>query len=1257
MINKKAIEYAPRIFMDKKEPFPIKKVGFTEYHVDGCRSSFFNRSFDFANFRGAVSVLEYAYYLDYDIQHLYDLEHIWVYLDKDGEVVGAEGSYHGRFLNAMNRTFGKEKVQRDKRITMYSQPGKHAMLSDPRLMYLYSELFSSCDRLAGIHGLDAPERFVGSIELDSSENQKVIDYIRENYSFVPSMEFEEVQIPEEDYMSWEELAELIPGYIREQLNKILYMQNQIAELEKTIEKLHNRMFGEKISVDKCLCGDPIRYKKVPYGHRSDLFGDCRSWDEFENGGLWGEPDRHYLFRLKLQIPESFCGKEVSFFMSTGADDIWNTDNPQMLIYIDGVRRCGMDMNHNRVCIYEKSDWEKGKDRVVDIAIYAYSNLSENGNYLNMEIDAKDEAAMLLYFDMLVPFEAAKIFFDTQDEEKAVDILNKLNKAAEVAQNGDGKDTELVAASDYLRENLYGKGDFPITVASVGHTHIDVAWKWQLRQTVEKVVRSYSTVMELMKRYPEYLFMASTPQMYEFCREEEPELFEEIKKRVLEGRFEVEGAMWLEADCNLTSGESLVRQILYGKRYMKDTFGVDSNVLWLPDVFGYSAAMPQILKKSGIRAFVTTKLGWNDTNRMPHDLFWWEGIDGSDVVTYLISTCDYIKADEAMRNNGRLEYTYNGRQNSSQIMGTYRAFREKQVTDTVLTCYGYGDGGGGPTWEMLEMDRRLRLGVPGLPVTKQETVTEFMDELMERVKTSSDMPKWIGELYLEYHRGTYTSIGWNKQYNRKLEHLLREAEVLCACAVAFVGKEYPKESIDNVWKTVMLNQFHDILPGSSIEEVYNDSWEQYESAIATITGVIKGAVDALEGAGEILDAGNNICVNRHNDDLQEHAISYEKTESSEIRISTPFYNVVFDKNAEIISLFDKQIGKELRNEADTPLNRLIAFEDKPKDYDCWNIDSNFEDVSWNIDTAESVSVQTYDASGLETKGDQKGNENITKLVIHVERKFRDSKINQDIIFYNNSKRIDFRTNLDWHEHQILVKAAFPVDIDSDEITCDIQYGSLKRSLKRKTSWEKAKFECCAHKWIDISDKDGRHGVALLNDCKYGYDAKDKLMRLTLLKSGIFPNPNADQGVHVFTYSLFPHLGDYREGRVIENARELNFESHYYIPEKENTIALKDMLGIENSVIDLAGHNGIFIEAIKCSEDGKGLIVRLYEGYGENHKVTAKVFENSDILPKAVCECDLLENPIAGDTNIKYEPETKEISFEMKPFEIVTILISL
>ncbi len=1026
----------------------------------------------------------------------------------------------------------------------------------------------------------------------------------------------------------------------------------LEELSGTVESLRIRMFGEKISLDKCMDEAGLRCKKVPYGHRDELMGDYLSWDEFKVGGTWGTRDGHYLFRTKVRIPDAFYGKEMFFFLSTGADDIWNTDNPQMLVYVNGIRRCGMDMNHNCVCIYGKEDWEQNSCRLVDIGIYAYSNLAENENYLNMEIAALDEAVMQLYFDMLVPVDAAREFEGSGDFEKADVILKELKRADEISENGAGNVALLQQASEYLRENLYGKGENPAVVASIGHTHIDVAWKWQLKQTREKVIRSYSTVMELMKRYPEYLFMASTPQMYEFVREDEPQLFEEIKEKVKEGRFEPEGAMWLEADCNLTSGESLVRQILYGKRYFKDTFGVNSDILWLPDVFGYSAAMPQILKKSGIRAFITTKLAWNDTNRMPHDLFSWKGIDGTEIPAFIISTCDFSKADEAMKTGGRLEYTYNGRQNSSQIMGTWRAFREKQVTDEVLTCYGFGDGGGGPTWEMLEMNRRLELGVPGVPRTRQEHVTKFVDRLLEKASESKEMPVWDDELYLEYHRGTYTSMAQNKKYNRKLEHLLRKAESLAVCAAVFAGAEYPKKELLDAWKIVMLNQFHDILPGSSIEEVYEDSKEQYEEAISILKKIIDRAVEAIgsEGAfGGVTDAVGE-AVTEGVKSFDTDGMYSEAGDDGSICVNTPVYVAKFDRKGEIVSLYDKGLKREIRNLSDTPLNRLIAFEDKPKDYDAWNIDSDFEKTSWNLDELDKIKVCGVDREGnkIETvnKGDQKGNEKPSQIILETDRRFKASTIHQSIVFKADSRRIDFITRADWHEHQTLLKAAFPVDIESKEIRCEIQYGSLKRKLTRENSWDQAKFECCAHKWIDITDDSGAFGVAILNDCKYGYDAKEKLMRLTLIKSGIFPNPNADQGIHEFTYSLLPHLGDVAEGKVIEQARELNFASHFYAPDGFSG-------GFEEKIIKLSGAKGVFVEAVKMAEDGEDIIVRLYEGYGKEATVEATLFKDSDIVPEKISVCDLLENNLEQD--IDYDKERKTINLAFEPFEIKTIRI--
>ncbi|WP_029233175.1 alpha-mannosidase [Butyrivibrio sp. VCB2006] len=1030
------------------------------------------------------------------------------------------------------------------------------------------------------------------------------------------------------------------------------MDKRLERIGIVIEDLKNQMFGEKVDITEVATADGIRCKKVPYGHRDELLSDCSKWDKFEAGGLWGEPDGHELFRVTVEVPERFRGKEVFFFMSTGADDIWNTDNPQMLVYINGVRRSGMDMNHNCVSIYTPSDWEKETDRTVDIAIYAYSNLSENGNYLKMELAACDEAAKVAYFDMCVPFDGGRAMLGQDSRKNAIDLLSD-KKAVSSAKPVDAENAEIIlnvldAACDiheaseissYLAENLYGKYDTGLTVASTGHTHIDVAWKWPVRQTREKVIRSYSTVMELMKRYPEYLFMASTPQMYEFVREDEPELFEEILERVKEGRFEPEGAMWLEADCNLTSGESLVRQILYGKRYFKETFGVDSDILWLPDVFGYSGAMPQILKKSGIRAFVTTKLAWNDTNRLPHDLFMWQGIDGTRIPTYLITTCDLPKADEVMREGGILNYTYNGRQDASQIMGTWRAFREKDITKETLTVYGFGDGGGGPTWEMLEMDRRLRRGIPGCPKTVQKSVSGFMDELLEKISGNSDVPVWDDELYLEFHRGTYTSMGMNKRYNRKLEILMQEAEAIRTYAFINYGLPYPRKELLDAWKIIMLNQFHDILPGSSIEEVYKVSEEDYKKAIDIVKDIIDTGAKAIANSGSWEHiVGISSCV--------------VNSSADGIRIETEVYKISFDKNGEIVSLYDKEAGRELRDMSQVPLNRLIAFKDTPQEYDAWNIDADFADVSWDITDLKELSVCGYDEKGkLLYEGDGK----LKKVCVNIVRGFRNSQIKQSIIISCDSRRIDFRTTTDWHEHQVLLKAAFPVDIDAKEITAEIQLGNIKRKLKKENSWDKAKFECCMHRWIDISADDGSYGCAVLNDSKYGYDSDPKLMRITLIKSGIFPNPNADQGLHEFTYSLLPHKGDYREGRVIEEAQKLNLREHMYNPET--------VLDIFNSIIDVCS-SGVYVSAIKMAEDSDDIIIRLYEGHGLEKDVEVSILKDLS-LPEGkqikIRECDLLENVIRDDEDIEAETHKlsgeRKLSMHFKAFEIKSLIVSV
>lgn len=1074
---------------------------------------------------------------------------------------------------------------------------------------------------------------------------------------------------------------------------LMYSQEQtIDQIQKFVDGLASKRWTQVSRVQDLEGFGGIYYKKIPYGVRTQVVNDHEGFDHFDPDSLWGGSDQHYYFRFTFKVPEVYDGKTLLMFISTGADDIWNTDNPQMMIYVNGKLYCAMDMNHDHVKISESA--ALGDE--YEIGIYAYSNTENATNSLGIRFTSEDKDMIRLYYDIETPFEVLKSLpEDDSNRQLLIDVLSK-------AISLDPKDI-----SDYLLNNLYGKDIPEATVKSIGHTHIDVAWKWPLRQTREKAIRSWTNVLKLMDRYPEYHFMASTPQMYEFVSEDEPELFDRIKEKVKEGRFEPEGCMWLEPDCNIPSGESLIRQIIYGQRYFKENFGHETQVLWIPDAFGYSSALPQILSKSGIKYFMTTKLSWNDTNRLPYDLMYFKGIDGSKVLLYVITTCDNKNALEAGYDK-LLNYTYNGLQNPSEVMGTWNAFRQKDITNNVLTCYGYGDGGGGPTEDMLERSRRMSLGIPGCPRTEQTSLTDFFHKLEEDFEKAQDKPEWSDELYLEYHRGTYTSMGANKRYNRLSEYMIQDAEFMCIMNMLLNNKAYPSKEIDDIWKIILLNQFHDILPGSSIKDVYDDSKEQYEKILADGKDIIdksgKDIVAFIQGFDGENRKESFICINaaghsrkglaRLEDGrlvevkdivpakgLAKVSIDYAdsfskeghnpmsvmKREDGSLVVSTLFFEAVFDSCGEITGLFDKVSGRMVRDESGSPLGRLIAFEDKPKEYDCWNIDADYENVQ------EAVT----DLSKMEIVQDDP-----YTLTIHLERKFRNSAINQNVVFYSNTSRIDFVTDIDWHEHQVLLKAAFPLNVKADKVTAEIQFGNVSRTLKPKTSWDKARFEMCAHRWVDMSEPEsegGKFGVAILNDCKYGYDAKDSTIRLTLLKSGIYPNPEADNGHHHFTYSLYTHKGDYRQGKVIEEAENLN-RPLILIPaagDRSLGINTKDSISerktsdsstyLPNSfgIIDIGDAEGIFIDTVKKAEESDDVIVRMYEGYGLDHDIKVSV---PDALIKAagyrnvvITKCDLKEKDLEdglqlesnrSDIKTKYTNiETKDTNLETKETNIL------
>lgn len=1016
----------------------------------------------------------------------------------------------------------------------------------------------------------------------------------------------------------------------------------------------------------------------------------KEWKPFRKAETWGGADKHFWFYSEVTLSKEYEGEKVVLRISTGATDIWNTNNPQFLIYVNGHMAATMDMNHHTVTLSEQA---KEGERY-EIAVYAYSNLPMTTNFLFETIAVLRPDVEKLYYDIKVPFEAAELMREDEIErEETLSLLNRTLNCLDLRIVPSEAFYESVAAATaFLEQGLYENADkrkSPVTVHSVGHTHIDVAWKWPLRQTRQKTVRSFQTVLNLMKEYPEYRFMSSQPQLYQFIKEDAPWLYEQIKERVKEGRWEPEGAMWLEADCNITSGESLIRQILYGKQFFEQEFGIkEQEVLWLPDVFGYSVALPQILKKSGIRYFMTTKIAWNEYNQMPNDTMMWRGLDGSEVLTYFISTTNYNVYPELIRNAG-FNTTYNGRQNVSQVKGTWQRFQNKELTKDVLTCYGYGDGGGGPTAEMLEESRRMEKGICGCPITRQTSVREFFHILEENIKESEregkKLPRWCGELYLEFHRGTYTSIAKNKKNNRKCEFLNADAEFLSVLADVLQKQQgksfaYPKEALDEAWKLVLLNQFHDILPGSSIKDVYEDSDIQYARVYALDEEMIEKAENAIaevmeeeENADFALAVYNslsferdgfvelpweeNACFVPSNAQKTEkgtllyplpHKVAAkgvtlyreekgEKQASEEAEVmfdlkmqegrlaafETSFYRIVLNAEGEFASIYDKEAEREVLLAGEVG-NRLRVYEDRPLQYNAWNIDAYYEEKSWDWNQVEEIKLVENGP---------------VRAVFVVRRRFLHSTLEQRVCFYRHTRRIDFETVVDWKEEQLLLKAEFPIDVTAARATYEVQFGNVERPTHKNTSWDEAKFEVCAQKWADLSECG--YGAAILNDCKYGCDIHDSLLRLTLIKSGIFPNPDADKEEHRFTYSFYPHMGDFREGRVVMEAYDLNCPL--------TAKRVKGGKAVSYSFLELSVEH-VLADTLKRAEDNEGWVLRMYEAYGKRAKVSMRLPLLEAAIKEGsvrIWECDCMEK-----AEQEVLAQDGHICFDIRPYEIKT-----
>lgn len=985
---------------------------------------------------------------------------------------------------------------------------------------------------------------------------------------------------------------------------------------------------------------------------------------------WGGKDCYIWFRHRFAVPEKLRGRTLWYWVEAGDADHWQWANPQMCLYLNGQCVAGMDSNHRHV---EFANGQAEEEYQVHISGYTDTVYYEGPVRFRPFLAAVEPETLALYYDLRFALEAATQL-DTDDTAR-IRLVNCANEAFRIVTLEAEREEEFLAsvrkASEYLVRELFGEQEGRGKVAAVGSTHIDVAWLWRYEQTREKVCRSFATAVRLLEKNPEFVFMSSQPQLYQFVKEDDPALYEQIKEWVAKGRWEPEGAAWVEPDTNLPAGESLIRQMLYGKKFFREEFGADSRVLWLPDVFGYSAALPQIMKKCGVDYFMTTKISWNEFNKVPYDTFRWRGIDGSEVLAHFVPSMDNAKEEKDWLT------TYNGVLSPSMVIGAWKRYQQKDLNGEVLAAYGYGDGGGGTNQEMIECGKRLQKGLPGCPKLSFTKVRSFYETLEKELADKRHMPVWDGELYFEYHRGTYTSVGEIKRANRKNEVLLRDAELLSVMAAGLDGgslADYPAEVLEECWKLLLLNQFHDVLPGSSIAPVYEDAFAHHRKIQEKAEGVIDRTLDALAAAlpaketslaifntlsfqrrglirftwdsaapvlwlqgadgehpavrqddgsyltlaGEIPALGWTVFQVREGEGQTPAGRWDAKTRTLE----NQWYRMVFNDHMEIVSLLQKENGRELLPPGETG-GRLLAYEDVSRCDDAWNIPVYYEEKCWPVEEANQPEL-------LE--------DSLLRTVVRFRRTFRSSTFWFTYIVYEELERIDLEIEADWQETDVLMKLDFPVAANTTKATFDIQFGNVERPIHRNTLWDFARFEVCAHKWMDLSDNGG--GLTILSESKYGYDVRRGHIRPTLLKSSTYPNPQQDRGHHAFSYSLCPHGGSLS----LEQANRMGYS--FNVPLHVRRLTKPQGGELARSFLTVEG-DGFLLETVKRSEDTQAVTLRIYDGANQGGACRLRFGREIE----AAWEADMLEE--------KRQPLTRSedgsLQLLFTPFEIKTVLV--
>lgn len=927
------------------------------------------------------------------------------------------------------------------------------------------------------------------------------------------------------------------------------------------------------------------------------------------GEMYFTPDGTVFIRGKAAIPEDFRKGEIWFTLHTAAE---------MMVKINGRYAGGIDPNRDRILL---NPWlEEGSyEFTIEIEGYNRSKPDDERNPDSMHlrgcrqifdgayVSVINQDLQDLYYDLTLLLDIAKSpHFDE-------DYRQFLNRELDQALNKIDFDTFEGAgeAVKYIEEHIYQNQDFHSSgnVALVGHSHLDIAYYWRRIHVVQKNARTILIQMRLMDQYPEFKYAHTQPYTYELLAKYYPELFAELKEKIKAGQFEPVGAMYVEPDCNVPSAESLIRQCLYGQHYYREAFGITVDNAWLPDVFGNSWILPQILKKSGVDYFVSNKMStWNDTNRFPHNHFLWKGIDGSKVYACVPPT-HFI--------------TWNM---PSQIQENWDAYQDKETGGQTLSMFGYGDGGSGVTEEMLELMKRFdKLSI--MPKTEHMRADEF---LHRNLKDNEQLETWDGELYLEMHRGTFTTKSNLKAANRRLEFKLRNAELLWTLRMREgkdTSRDYPREELRDCYKKLLLNQFHDILPGSHINPVYQDAMCDYEELESRLDVLMEEGgeryfntlnqkrdevsfIPWAEGpvtrkgirgyyANPELEAlsGKALCWDGDTDTSWFHT---EGLHAEKLYVETPVYRICFHEDGSIESLFDKRLDREW---TDGNFNKLHLYQDTPGMYDAWDILPNYKDVEYAFTVEEGIHLTYGDGSVAEFTASLKTpkEKSTWKMIVRL---------------FKDSPAIEVEHRVDWDEKHKMVKAEFSCNVLSRELVCDTSAGYIRRETHKNTSWQKARFEVCHHKWCDFAEKGG--GVAIINEGKYGVGVEEKGMSLSLMRSNIRPDIMSDIGHHAFCYVILPHRGDAVEAEINRKAFAYN------VPLVKTEI--------ESPRLDFGP---LYLQAAKLSENGEYVVFRLSEQDGRRGTVK---------LPYRGYLMNMLED-------VEGEEPVESISY--KPFEILTV----